>query len=60
MSEPNRYSVSEIIEYLAVRGPDNVWYPNAYAVIGTRKCINGQEVEDDGTPKRQERMAPGA
>lgn len=51
MFRKNHYSMHEIIQYEMVKGPDGVWYPRAYAVIGMRKCINGNEVKDDGTPK---------
>lgn len=58
MFSTNTYSMNEVIEYGMVQRPDGVWYPASYAVIGYRRFINGNEVNDDGTPKRPERMAP--
>lgn len=54
----NIYTISDVLEFDCVRGPDGVWYPKTYALIGQRKKINGYEVEDDGTPKRQEHSDP--
>lgn len=50
----NIYTISDVLEFECVQGPDGVWYPKTYAIIGQRKKINGHEVEDDGTPKRKE------
>lgn len=53
MTEPNRYGYEEIIEYLALPTPNGIWVPVQYAVIGHRKTINGQPVNDDGSPKKR-------
>lgn len=55
MFRPNYYSLHEIIEYKMVKGTDGVWYASAYQIVGARKCINGHEVKDDGTPKPKDK-----
>lgn len=48
----NQYSVSEIYEFVCRRGPDGVYYPVQFQVIGIRKKINGQPVDATGAPKK--------
>lgn len=48
----NHYSVSDIIEYQCRKGPDGVYYPVMFAVIGQRRMINGQPVDRTGAPKK--------
>lgn len=54
MKQPNRYGISDVIEYNTRQGPDGVWYPVTWAIIDQRKTINGHEVNDDGSPKHRE------
>lgn len=51
MFQRNRYSMAEVVEYLTKRDADGIYRVYACRVIGHRKFINGQEVNDDGTPK---------
>lgn len=51
MNRPNHYAISEIVEYNSHIGPDGVFYPVEWKIIGYRKTINGNEVNDDGSPK---------
>lgn len=46
----NKYSVSEILEFECEKGPDGTYYPVLMRVIGWRKRINGQRVDDTGAP----------
>jgi len=51
--DTNYYSISEVIEYEMVRAPNDVWYAKAYSVVGVSRRINGQEVNEDGTPAKK-------
>lgn len=51
MWRPNFYSMTEVVEYLTKRDADGIYRVYACRVIGHRKFINGQEVNDNGTPK---------
>lgn len=51
--QQNRYSQSEVIEYRCLQGPDGVYYPVQYQIIGVRRKINGQPVDQSGAPERQ-------
>lgn len=53
MSQQNRYGYEEIIEYISAPMTNGVWVPIQYRVIGHRKTINGQPVNDDGSPKKR-------
>lgn len=55
MFRRNHYSLTETLLFDARQGPDKVWYSYQYRVDGQRKFINGQEVNDDGTPKKPNR-----
>lgn len=56
----NAYSMTEVVEYLMVQGANGFWYTKACRVIGHRKFINRQEVNDDGTPKSKQQPFPPA